>query len=105
MKIKKGDTIKVLAGKDRNKTGKVIQVLVGKNEQAFVVVEGVNKLKKHMRTRKNGEKGQTIELPSPIPMSRVMLIDSKTNKPTRVSFRMEGDKKVRVAKKSGETIA
>lgn len=105
MKIKKGDTIKVLSGKDRNKVGKVIQVLFGKNEQAYVVVEGVNKLKKHMRARKGEEKGQAIELPAPIPMSRVMLIDPKTNKPTRVGFRMEGDNKVRVAKKSGETIA
>jgi large subunit ribosomal protein L24 len=105
MKIKKGDNVKVLAGKDRNKTGKVVQVLVDESNRAFVVVEGINKLKKHLRTRKTGEKGSVIELPAPIPMSRVMVIDAKTNKPTRVSFRIEGDKKVRVAKKSGEIIA
>lgn len=106
LKIKKGDNVKVLAGKDRNKIGKVIQVIINKQtKKAYVVVEGVNKLKKHLRTRKASEKGQTIQLPAPIPMSRVMLIDSKSNKPTRVNFRMEGDKKMRVAKKSGEIIA
>ncbi|OGH64831.1 MAG: 50S ribosomal protein L24 [Candidatus Magasanikbacteria bacterium RIFCSPHIGHO2_01_FULL_41_23] len=105
MKIKKNDIVKVLAGKDRNKTGKVIQILLGKNGEAGVVVEGINKLKKHLRSRKNGEKGQAIELPAPIPMSRVMLIDPKTNKPTRISYRLEGTTKVRVAKKSGETIS
>lgn len=105
MKIKKGDMVKVLAGKDRGKTGKVIQVLIGKNDQALVVVEGVNKLKKHLRSGRGGDKGQSIELPSPVPMSRVMMIDPKTNKPTRVGFRMDGAKKVRVAKPSGETLA
>lgn len=105
MKIKKGDMVKVLAGKDRGKTGKVIQVLIGKNNQALVVVEGVNKLTKHLRSGRGGEKGQSIELPSPVPMSRVMMIDPKTNKPTRVGFKLEGSKKVRVAKTSGETLA
>lgn len=104
MKIKKGDNVKVLAGKDRNKTGKVIQVLVGKNNLVFVVVEGVNKLKKHLRSRRNGDKGQAIELPAPLPASRVMIIDPKNNKPTRVNFRTEGTAKVRVGRKSGEAL-
>lgn len=104
MKIKKGDMVKVLAGKDRNKTGKVVQVLVGKNSVAYVVVEGVNKLKKHMRSRGSENKGQTIELPAPMPASRVMIIDSKTNKPTRVNYRIDGKTKTRVGRKSGEAL-
>ncbi len=105
MKIKKGDMVKVLAGKDRNKTGKVVQVLVGKNNTAFVVVEGVNKLSKHMRSRRSEDKGQTIELPAPMPASRVMIIDPKTNKPTRVNYRVDGKTKIRVGRKSGEALS
>lgn len=84
MNIKKGDNVKVLAGKDHGKTGKVIQVLRD-DSRVMVVVEGVNKLKKHLRAgRGRGkEKGQVIELPAPLPMSRVMIIDAKTGKPSR----------------------
>jgi large subunit ribosomal protein L24 len=107
MKIKTGDKVKVIAGRKENQgqTGKVLQVL--KNEQknqAYVVVEGVNLRKKHLKSRKQGEKGQTIELASPIHISNVMLIDPKSDKPTRVGYKVEGDKKVRVAKVSGEII-
>ena len=106
MKIKTGDNVKVLAGKDRGKTGKVVQVMTSKkNNRTYVVVDGVNVLKKHMRTREQGKKGQTIELPAPIDVSNVQLIDPKTSKPTRVGFTMDGDEKVRVAKKSGDVIA
>lgn len=105
MKIKKGDMVKVLAGKDRNKTGKVVQVLVGKNNLAYVVVEGVNKLNKHMRSRRNEDKGQKIELPAPMPASKVMVLDSKSNKPTRVNYRLDGKTKVRIGKKSGEALS
>ncbi len=106
MKIKKGDKVKVLAGKDQGKTGNVIQVLRG-NGHYLVVVEGVNTLKKHLRAGRSrgNEKGQTIELPAPMPMSRVMLIDPKSGKPTRVGFRVEAGDKKRIAKKSGETLS
>lgn len=105
MKIKTGDKVKVLSGKDKGKTGKVVQVLHNKDSrQNFVVIESVNILKKHIRARRQGEKGQVIELPAPIQISNVMLLDPKSNKPTRVGFKMEGKEKKRIAKISGEFI-
>jgi large subunit ribosomal protein L24 len=105
MKIKTGDKVKVLTGKDAKKTGKVVQVIKNKEtNQFYVVVEGVNVLKKHMRARRQGEKGQVIELPAPMHISNVQLIDDKSGKPTRVGFKKEGDTKKRVAKVSGEFI-
>ena len=105
MKIKTGDNVKVLSGKDRGKTGKVIQVLWHpKKNQSYVVVEGLNLRKKHLKTQKRGEKGQTIELSFPIHISNVMLVDPTTKKPTRVGFKIEGQDKKRGAKKSGEYI-
>ena len=105
MKIKTGDKVKVLSGKDRGKTGKVVQVLQSKkNTQPYVVVEGLNILKKHMRSGRRGEKGQIIELPAPIHISNVILIDSKSGKPSRVGYRQEGNEKKRVARVSGEFI-
>ncbi len=102
MKIKKGDNVMVMAGKDRGKTGKVTQVFPVEGK---VVVEGVNATFKHAKTRKKGEKGQRIEFNGPVNASNVMLIDAKTGKPTRVGYKvMEDGRKVRVAKKSGETI-
>ena len=105
MKIKTGDKVKVLSGKSRGKIGKVVQVLENKQKrQLYVVVEGANILKKHLRPRKQGEKGQTIELPAPLHISKVMLIDPKSGKPTRVGFKKEGEEKKRIAKISGEFI-
>ncbi|HAT03719.1 MAG TPA: 50S ribosomal protein L24 [Candidatus Magasanikbacteria bacterium] len=105
MKIKAGDKVKVLTGKDRNKTGKVIQVLTNKSTgQKYAVVEGVNVLKKHLRSGKKSEKGQIIELSAPVHISNVMVIDSKSSKPTRVGYKKEGSDKKRVAKVSGEFI-
>jgi large subunit ribosomal protein L24 len=102
MKIKKGDNVMVMAGKDRGKTGKVIQVFPMEGK---VVVEGVNATVKHAKTRKQGEKGQKIEYNGPINASNVMLVDTKSGKPTRVGYKvMEDGRKVRVMKKSGETI-
>lgn len=102
MKIKKGDNVMVMAGKDRGKTGKVTQVFL---QEGKVVVEGVNATFKHAKTRKQGEKGQRIEFNGPISASNVMLIDAKSGKPTRVGYKVMNDgRKVRVAKKSGETI-
>ncbi|PLX28711.1 50S ribosomal protein L24 [Candidatus Parcubacteria bacterium] len=105
MKIKTGDNVKVLIGKDRGKTGKVIQVLFNKKtSQHFVVVEGLNVLKKHMRSGRQGEKGQIIELPAPLHASNVQLIDTKSNKPTRVGYKKEGTDKKRIARVSDEFI-
>lgn len=105
MKIKTGDKVKILTGKDADRTGKVVQVLKNKkNKEVYVVVEGANILKKHMRAKRQGDKGQIIELPAPIHISCVMLIDPKTGRPTRVGFKKEGEEKKRVAKASGEYI-
>jgi len=105
MKIKTGDKVKVLAGKDRGKEGKVVQVLFNQKKKLYyVVVEGVNLLKKHLRANKQGTQGQVIELPAPMPVSRVMLIDPKSGKPTRVGFKVEGKEKKRIARVSGEMI-
>lgn len=105
MKIKSGDNVKILSGRDAGKTGKVIQVLKNKaTEEFFVVVEGVNMRKKHMKTRKRGEKGQVLELAAPMHISKVMFIDPSTKEPTRVGFTREGDTKKRIAKKSGQLI-
>lgn len=101
MKIKKGDNVKVLAGKDKGKTGKVIQVLPAENR---VVVDGVNKSYKHVRAHKSGEKGQKIDFFGPIHASNVALL-SKDNTPTRIGYKvLEDGKKVRIDRKSGETI-
>jgi large subunit ribosomal protein L24 len=106
MKIKTGDNVKVLSGRDKGKTGKVIQVLKSKQKnQHYVVVEGLNVRKKHLKAQRNGEKGQTIELSFPIHLSKAMLVDPNSKKPTRVGYKTEGSEKKRVAKRSGEYIA
>jgi large subunit ribosomal protein L24 len=102
MKIKKGDKVIVLAGKDKGKTGEVLKSIP---KTGKVVIAGVNIAKKHTKSRFNTEqKGQIVDKTMPIDISNVALIDSKTNKATRVGYKIDGDKKVRVTKKSGQTI-
>ncbi len=101
MKIKINDKVKILTGKDSGKEGKVIQVFP---REGKIVVEGVNIIKKHIKAKKTGEKGSRIELAGPINSSKVMLIDPKSGKPTRVGYKMDGDKKRRVATATGEFI-
>lgn len=102
MKIKKGDTVKVIAGKNSGKTGKVVQVLPADDK---VVVEGVNKITKHMRPQKRGEKGQKFEFDAPIHVSNVMVVEAKSGKTTRIGYKMlENGEKARIAKKTGEVI-
>jgi large subunit ribosomal protein L24 len=90
MKIKKGDTVKIISGKDRGKTGKVTHVFPKKN---LIVVEGINIRKKHTRPKKQGKKGQIIQMSMPIDMSNAMIICPSCGKPTRVGKK----KKVRAA--------
>lgn len=101
MKIKKGDNVIVLAGKDKGKKAKVLRALPKENK---VIVEGVHVVKKHQKATQRGKKGETIEKTLPIHVSNVALIDPKENKATRVGYKKEGDKKVRIAKKSGQKI-
>ena len=99
MKIKRGDTVKVIAGKDRNAEGKVISVDIKKGR---VLVEGVNMITKHAKPSQANPNGGIIRREAPIDMSNVMLVYK--GKPTRVGFKFEGDKKVRFAKATGEVI-
>ncbi len=99
MKIKKGDEVRVIAGKDIHKEGKVIEV-DSKNHK--VMVEGVNVVTKHQKPSMSNQAGGRIEMEAPIDISNVMLLHK--GEPTRVGFKMDGDKKVRFAKKTGEVI-
>ena len=99
MKIKKGDTVKVIAGKDKDKEGKVIAVNKKDNK---VLVEGVNMLTKHTKPSAANQNGGIIHQEGPIDASNVMYLHK--GKATRVGFKMDGDKKVRYAKTTGEVI-
>ena len=101
MKIKKGDQVKILSGKDRGKQGKVLRVMPKEDK---VVVENINIRKKHVRPRREGEKGQIVEIPAPLHISNVALICTKCGKPTRAGFRFEENKKVRYCKKCQKVI-
>lgn len=94
--------MKIVAGKSRGKEGKVIQVFPASNK---IVVEGLNLMKKHLRPKKHGEKGQVIELASPFSAANAMLICEKCGKPTRVGYKMDGNVKKRVCRKCKEFIA
>jgi len=102
MKIKKGDKVFVITGKDKGKQGTVAESFPRVNK---VVIEGINVKKVHQKARGEDKKGQVIEKAFPIDVSNVMLADPKTNKPTRVGYKTEKGKKVRVAKKSGSVIS
>lgn len=101
MKIRKNDLVKILAGKDRGKVGRVLRVFP---EREKVIVEGINILKKHIRPRREGEKGQIIQMPAPIEISNLAIVCTKCGKPTRVGLRFEENKKVRYCKKCGKAI-
>jgi len=100
--VRKGDTVVVVAGKERGKRGKVLRVIPGKGR---VLIERVNMIKKHQRPTQKLRQGGIIEREGPIHLSNVMLVDPQTDKPTRVGVRSLTDgKKARVARKSGEFI-
>jgi len=99
MKIKKGDMVKVIAGKDKDKEGKVIAV---DKKDGRVLVEGVNMLTKHTKPSMANQNGGIVHQESYIDASNVMLLHN--GKATRVGFKMDGDKKVRFAKATGEVI-
>ena len=98
-KIKKGDLVKVIAGKDKDKEGKV---LVVNHKSGTVIVEGVNMLTKHQKPSAANQEGGIVNVEGPIDASNVMVVVDGVA--TRVGFKMEGDKKVRVAKKTGKVI-
>ena len=98
-KIKKGDTVRVIAGKDKDKEGKVIAVDT-KNHR--VLVEGVNMVTKHTKPSAANQQGGIVETEAYIAVSNVMYLHK--GQPTRIGFKMDGDKKVRFAKKTGDVI-
>ena len=100
-KIKKGDNVVVLSGKDKGKTGTVAQVLP---KDGKVVVEGVNMIARHRKPTQQNPQGGIDRFEAPMALSKVALADPKDGKPTRVRFETKDGKKVRVAVKSGETI-
>ena len=101
LKIKKGDKVVVLAGKDKGKSGEVLKVMPAEGR---VLVQGVNMVKRHTRPAM-GNPGGIVEKEAPIHVSNLALIDPKTDKPTRVGYKFLDDgRKVRVARRSGETI-
>ena len=101
LKIKKGDRVIVITGKDKGKTGKVTKVLVQENK---VIVSGINVAKRHTKPSQESA-GGIISKEMPIQISNVAYVDPKTNKPTRLGIKIDKDgRKVRVAKKSGEVV-
>ena len=101
MRIKKGDTVKILSGNDKGKQGEVLEV-IPKSEK--ILVKGVNIRKKHVKPRKQGEEGGIIPVECAIDSSKVNVVCSKCGKATRVEYKVEDNKKVRICKKCGATI-
>ena len=101
LRIKKGDTVYVNAGNDKGKTGKVLSVAPSEDR---VIVEGINMVSKHTKPNPKQPQGGIVKQEAPIHISNLNLIDPKSNKPTRVGYKVEDGKKIRYAKKSGEEI-
>lgn len=102
MKLHKGDEVKIIVGKDLGKTGKVEKVL---EKAQKVLVPGVNQYKRHMKKRATGQQSEIITITKPLDIAKVALICPKCKQITRIGFKMEKDKKVRVCKKCDATFA
>ena len=96
MKIKKGDNVLIITGKDKGRKAKVLKSFPSKG---LILVEGVNIKKTHKRPKKQGEKGQIVEISFPMQVSKAQILCSKCSKPTRVGYKIEADNKVRICKK------
>ncbi|MBQ3415038.1 MAG: 50S ribosomal protein L24 [Clostridia bacterium] len=101
MRIKTGDTVKVLSGNDKGKTGEVLEIMP-KTEK--VIVKGVNIRKKHVKPRKQGEEGGIISVEVAIPSSKVNVVCPKCGEATKIGYKVEKDEKVRVCKKCGAKL-
>ena len=101
MKIKKGDTVQVLSGNDKGKTGEVLEIIP---KTSRVIVKGINIRKKHIKPKKQGEEGGIIPVECSIHSSKVNVVCSKCNKATRIAMKKEGKEKIRVCKKCGAKI-
>ncbi len=101
MKIKKGDNVVIIAGKDKGKEGKVAKAFPSENK---VLIDGANVFKRHQRSRKAGGKGEIVEFSKPIHVSNVMLKDTKTGKRARAGYKLAAGKKIRISRKTGNEI-
>lgn len=101
MKIKKGDTIKIMVGKDKGKTGKVLKVFP---KDGFVLVDGLNLYKKNVKPKQQGEKGQIVLVPRRINSSNIMMVCSSCGRSVRVGYRISDKDKIRVCKKCNAPI-
>ena len=99
-KIRKGDTVQVIAGKDKGKRGEIVSILPKKDA---VVVSGVNIVKKAMKKRSQQDQGGIVEVEAPLHISNVALVCKKCG-PTRAGYKIDGDKKIRVCRKCGEAL-
>ena len=99
-KVKKGDKVVVITGRDKGKSGEILEVLRAENR---VIVQGVNMAQRHQKQSMQQE-GGIVQKELPIHVSNVALIDPKTEKPTRIGYKMDGERKVRVARRSGEAL-
>ncbi len=101
MRIKKGDLVKKIAGKDKGKQGKVLRTVPSEGK---IVVEEMNIVKKHQKARRQGERGQRVEIAAPFDASNAMIICSSCGKTTRIAYSFVADKKVRVCKKCNKEL-
>ncbi|MEK7664702.1 MAG: 50S ribosomal protein L24 [Patescibacteria group bacterium] len=101
MKIKKGDNVLIIAGKDKGRTGKVLKSLP---KESGLLVEGINLKKKHSKPKKSGEKGQIVKILSALNISNVKIICPRCGKASRVGYKIEGEKKQRICKKCLQEI-
>ncbi len=101
LNLKKNDTVKVISGKARGKTGKILRVLTDKSR---VLVEGVNLVKKHQKPNQRDQKGGIVDREAPIHVSNLMLVSSTTNAPIKVARREIDGKRLRVDKKTGKAV-
>lgn len=102
LKIKKGDKVEIVTGKDQGKQGEVISVFPGTEK---VLVKGLNVVTKHVKSKQHGAKGERIQVESPMHISNVMLVCPETKKKTRVGFIVKNGEKIRVSKKSNKEIS
>ncbi len=101
MHIKKGDTVVVISGKDKDKKGKVLEVFP---KTQRILIEGVNMIKKHQKPTQQMQQGGIINQEGPVHISNVMFFDKKANKGVRIGYKVEDGKKVRISKKTGEIL-
>ena len=101
MKLKKGDNVLITAGKDKGRTGKIMKSFP---KDLKVLVEGINLKKKHVRPKKEGEKGQVVDIPAPLDISNIKIICPKCGKATRIGYKTEGEVKNRICKKCRQII-